>query len=288
MKTTSQKFKYKKESVRPVWCPGCGDYGVLTAVDRVFQELQLHPELISIISGIGCSGRFSHYFNTYNIHGTHGRVLPTATGVKTTMPELTVLGISGDGDGLSIGGGHISHTARRNVDMTYLILDNNIYGLTKGQTSPTTPAGFQSKTSPYGVNEELMEPIPVFITYDISFVARASSFDIPQLQQLIKAGIEHRGFAVIYVYSPCVTYPAMPWKQLKEQLQHIPEDHPTDDRMKALELSYSTAPIYTGIFYQREKPTLEERLRDIEEQAKRIHSGSSFEMTPKQIMEEFL
>jgi 2-oxoglutarate ferredoxin oxidoreductase subunit beta len=172
--------------------------------------------------------------------------------------------------------------------MTYLILDNNIYGLTKGQTSPTTPSGFQSKTSPYGVNEELMEPIPVFITYDISFVARASSFDIPQLQQLIRAGIEHRGFAVIYVYSPCVTYPAMPWKQLKEQLQHIPEDHPTDDRMKALELSYSTSPIYTGIFYQREKPTLEERLRDIEEQAKRIHSGSSFEMSPKQIMEEFL
>ncbi|MFW6344636.1 MAG: thiamine pyrophosphate-dependent enzyme [Sediminispirochaetaceae bacterium] len=161
MKSTSRKHNYRKEGIKPVWCPGCGDYGVLSAVERVFQEMQLPPEYISIISGIGCSGRFSHYFNTYNLHGTHGRVLPTATGVKAAMPELTILGVSGDGDGLSIGGGHISHAARRNLDITYLILDNNIYGLTKGQTSPTTPGGFQSNTSPYGVNEEIMEPVSV-------------------------------------------------------------------------------------------------------------------------------
>lgn len=288
MKNTSQKYDYRKESVKPVWCPGCGDYGVLSAVERVFGELEIPPELISIVSGIGCSGRFSHYFDTYNIHGTHGRVLPTAMGVKTAMPELTVLGISGDGDGLSIGGGHISHTARRNVDMTYLIFDNNIYGLTKGQTSPTTPAGFQSKTSPYGVNEDLMEPISVFITYDVSFVARASSFDIAGLQRLLREAIEHKGFSIIYIFSPCVTYPAMPWKTLKHHLAPLPDDFPRDDRMKALEYSYSSDPIYTGIFYRKEKPTLEDRLNDIDTRAKNIHSGSSLNMTPKQIMEEFL
>ena len=288
MKSTSPKYKYRKEGVKPVWCPGCGDYGVLTAVDKALNELQIPPELISIISGIGCSGRFSHYFNTYNLHGTHGRVLPTATGVKTVRPELTVLGISGDGDGLSIGGGHISHTARRNLDITYLILDNNIYGLTKGQTSPTTPQGFQSNTSPYGVNEDLMEPISVFLAYGASFVARSSSFDIPQLLGLILAGIEHRGFAIIYLFSPCVTYPAMPWKKLQNQLQPLPEDFPENDRMKALEYSFSSDPIYTGLFHREEKPTLDDRLDEITERAKALHSGSSLQMSPKQIMQEFL
>lgn len=288
MKTTSRKNNYRKESVKPVWCPGCGDYGVLSAVERAFGELELLPEYISIISGIGCSGRFSHYFDTYNIHGTHGRVLPTATGVKTAMPELTVLGISGDGDGLSIGGGHISHASRRNLDITYLILDNNIYGLTKGQTSPTTPEGFQSKTSPYGVSEDLMEPISVFLSYDVSFVARAGSFDIKQLTGLIREGIEHKGFSIIYVFSPCVTYPAMPWRSMKEHLRPLPDDFPREDRMKAFEYSYSQDPVYTGVFYRREKPTLEDRLNDIDGRAKKIHNGSRLNMMPKQIMEEFL
>lgn len=288
MKNTSRKYEYRKEGVKPVWCPGCGDYGVLTAVDKVFEELRRPPELISIISGIGCSGRFSHYFNTYNLHGTHGRVLPTATGVKTARPDLTVLGVSGDGDGLSIGGGHISHTARRNLDVTYLILDNNIYGLTKGQTSPTTPQGFQSNTSPYGVNEDLMKPISVFLAYGTSYVARSSSFNIPQLVELIRGGVEHRGFAIVYIYSPCRTYPAMPWKTLQEHLQPLPGDFPENDRMKALEYSFSSDPMYTGLFYREEKPSLDDRLDEITERARAMHSGTSSQMSPKQIMQEFL
>ncbi|MFP4178599.1 MAG: thiamine pyrophosphate-dependent enzyme [Spirochaetaceae bacterium] len=288
MKSTSRKHNYRKEGIKPVWCPGCGDYGVLSAVERVFQEMQLPPEYISIISGIGCSGRFSHYFNTYNLHGTHGRVLPTATGVKAAMPELTILGVSGDGDGLSIGGGHISHAARRNLDITYLILDNNIYGLTKGQTSPTTPGGFQSNTSPYGVNEEIMEPVSVFLAYRVSFVARASSFEIPQLQRIIRAGIEHRGFSIIYIFSPCLTYPAMPWKKLKDKLTPLPEGFPTKERIEAIEYSFSTDPIYTGIFFRESKPTLEERFVSIEKQARKTRSLDSLHMTPKQVMESYL
>lgn len=285
MKTTQQT--YKKESVKPIWCPGCGDYAVLSALQKSLNALSLKPEETAVISGIGCSGRLSHYLNTYSLHGTHGRAIPTALGVKAVRPELTVLAVGGDGDGLSIGGGHLSHAARKNPDITYLLMDNNIYGLTKGQTSPTTPGGYQSKTSPYGVGEDPMDPIPIFITYGISFIARAHSFDVKELTYLITAAIKHRGMSIVYIHSPCVNYQALSWDNLRAQTKKLPKDFPVQDKMKALSLAYSKDPLYTGVFYSEQKPVLEERLNRITETARKNRNEKSIALSARQIMEDF-
>lgn len=285
MKITPQA--YKKEAVKAIWCPGCGDYAVLSAVQKSFSALSLKPEEILIVSGIGCSGRLSHYLNTYALHGTHGRAVPTALGAKAVRPDLTVLAVGGDGDGLSIGGGHISPAARKNPDITYLLLDNNIYGLTKGQTSPTTPAGYKSKTAPYGVSEDPMDPIPIFITYGVSFIARAHSFDVKQLTSLITAAIRHRGMSIVYIHSPCVNYQALSWEKLREQTKPLPAGFPMTDKMKALKTAYSTEPLYTGVFYKVKKPTLEDRLQSLTDIARKERGGKSIGLSARQIMEDF-
>jgi 2-oxoglutarate ferredoxin oxidoreductase subunit beta len=285
MSTTTPTFS--RPGVKPVWCPGCGDYGVLSALKKSLKELKIAPEELMIISGIGCSGRFSHYMDSYALHGTHGRALPTATGAKAVRPELTVLAVGGDGDGLSIGGGHISHAARRNTDLTYLLLDNHIYGLTKGQTSPTTPQGYQGITSPYGVAEEEMEPLPVFLTYGVSFIARGHSFDLPQLTDIITRAIRHPGFSIVYVHSPCVTHPSISWEALRERTKPLPEGFPTDDVMTALPYAYSRDPLYTGVLYQKRKPTLQERLKEVEKRACKDTGGEPLDASVRQIMQRF-
>ena len=285
MMNTANSFS--REGVKPVWCPGCGDYGVLSALKKALVNLELQPEEMMVVSGIGCSGRFSHYLNTYSLHGTHGRALPTACGAKAARPELTVLAVGGDGDGLSIGGGHISHTARRNANITYLLMDNHIYGLTKGQTSPTTPVGYQGKTSPYGVTEEELNPMPVFLSYGASFIARGHSFDMKQLTYIIEEGIKHQGFSVIYIHSPCVTHPSLEWKKLKEKTCSLPEGFPTQDIMTAMPYAYSKEPLYTGILYQVRKPTLEERLEEVQERALTKQRGEDFNVSVRHIMNGF-
>jgi 2-oxoglutarate ferredoxin oxidoreductase subunit beta len=285
MKITTQA--YEKSGIKPVWCPGCGDYAVLSALKKSFASLSLKPEEIIIISGIGCSGRMSHYLNTYALHGTHGRAVPTALGAKAARPDMTVLAIGGDGDGLSIGGGHISPAARKNPDITYLLLDNNIYGLTKGQTSPTTPEGYQSKTAPYGVGEEPMDPIPIFITYGISFIARAHSFDVKQMTEILTAAIMHKGMSIVYIHTPCVNYQALSWEKLREQTKVLPEEFPVDDKMKALEFAYSKEPLYTGIFFESAMPSLEERLNIITETAGNTRGAKSVGLSVRQLMEDF-
>jgi 2-oxoglutarate/2-oxoacid ferredoxin oxidoreductase subunit beta len=259
MNRTLQDYK---SSVKPIWCPGCGNYGVFKAIQQAFFDMDLTPENIAMISGIGCSGRISHFFNTYSLHGTHGRAVPTATGVKTARPDLTVLAVGGDGDGLSIGGGHIAHAARKNTDITYILLDNQIYGLTKGQASPTTPLSSKTKTSPFGVTESPMDAIPIFIAYEASFVARGSSLQVAELTDLIKQAIAHKGFSIVYVMTPCVTYPFMDVKTLKSLLKPLPAGHDAGDRLKAIELGYSHDPLYTGLFYRIEKPTIEDTLEN--------------------------
>jgi len=247
--------------IKPVWCPGCGDYGVLVSLQRALLGLDIPPEDIVAVSGIGCSGRLSHFLNTYSLHGTHGRAVPTALGAKAANPELTVFAIGGDGDGLGIGGGHIAHAARKNVDITYLLIDNRIYGLTKGQTSPTSPVGERTKSSPYGVFEDSLSALPIFLAYDVSFVARANGVDTKSLTPILTEAITHKGMSIVYILSPCVTFPVLDAKGLKKALQPLPEDHPRQDKFKAMEMAYCEKPLYTGIFYQVEKPTLEDRLQ---------------------------
>jgi len=195
-----------KGRVDPDWCPGCGDYGVLAAVQKALVELQIPNHQVVTISGIGCSSNFPGFIETYGMHTLHGRSLPVATGVKMANHELTVLVTGGDGDGLGIGGNHLTHTIRRNVDLTYIIMDNQIYGLTTGQTSPTSRLGMKTKSTPFGNIEGPIYPITMALAAGATFVARGFSGDQKHLTDLIKQGIQHKGFSFLDVFSPCVTY----------------------------------------------------------------------------------
>jgi 2-oxoglutarate ferredoxin oxidoreductase subunit beta len=188
------------------WCPGCGDFGILSAVQMALAELQLEPHRVAIFSGIGCSGKLPHFVNTYGIHTLHGRPLPFAIGAKLANPELTVIAVSGDGDGLGIGAGHFVNSGRRNVDITYIVHNNGVYGLTKGQASPTLRRGLRTKALPKPNINDPVNPIALAIVAGYTFVARGYAFDTKHLKDLIKKGIEHRGSAFIEVLQPCPTY----------------------------------------------------------------------------------
>ena len=195
-----------KGKADPDWCPGCGDFGVLAAIQKALVELQIPTYRVVTISGIGCSSNLPGYINTYGMHTLHGRALAVATGLKLANHELTVLVTGGDGDGFGIGGNHFVHTMRRNVDLLYIVMDNQIYGLTTGQTSPTSRIGMKTKSMPFGNIESPVNPISLALAAGATFVARGFSGEQKHLTELIKQGIEHKGFSFLDVFSPCVTY----------------------------------------------------------------------------------
>ncbi len=245
-----------KSSVAPIWCPGCGDFGVLSAVYRACIELDLDLKNTVIVSGIGCSGRLPIFTKCYGFHGVHGRVLPTATGVKLANPKLTVLAVGGDGDGLAIGGGHFPHAARRNVDITYIMMDNSTYGLTKGQGSPTTASDFQLKSLPYGVQEENLNPIALALAYDVSYVARAFSGRIDQMTELFIKGIKHKGFSFIHAISPCTVFNDT-YKYYREKVIDIPTEHDVHNKKSALDLWQTKGKVYLGTFFESESARMD-------------------------------
>jgi len=255
-----------KTNVEPVWCPGCGDFGVLNALCNALAAKEVDPKNLVFVSGIGCSGRLPPYVKAYGFHTVHGRVLPIATGIKVANPELTVVAVGGDGDAFAIGGGHIPHMARRNPTVVYIVMDNGTYGLTKGQASPTGPLGMKTGASPYGTIEPPLNPIALAIAYDISFVARAYSGKNKELEGLIVRALSHRGFSFIDVISPCITF-YNTYKQLPPMLASIPEDHNPKDRAKAFELVLKEDKIYLGVFYETERPTYEERICNLIDQS---------------------
>jgi len=195
-----------KGKVDPDWCPGCGDFGVLAAVQKALVELQIPNHNVVTISGIGCSSNFPGFINTYGMHTLHGRALAVATGVKLANHDLTVLVTGGDGDGFGIGGNHFVHSMRRNVDLLYIVMDNQIYGLTTGQTSPTSRLGMKTKSMPFGSIEAPVNPISLALAAGATFVARGFSAEQKHLTELIMQGIRHKGFSFLDVFSPCVTY----------------------------------------------------------------------------------
>src|SRR5271167_179815 len=195
-----------KGKVDPDWCPGCGDFGVLAALQKALVELKIPSHQVVTISGIGCSSNLPGYINTYGMHTLHGRALAVATGLKLANHELTVLVTGGDGDGFGIGGNHFVHSMRRNVDLTYIVMDNQIYGLTTGQTSPTSRLGMKTKSMPFGSVEGPINPISLALSAGATFIARGFSAEQKHLTDLIKQGIQHKGFSFIDVFSPCVTY----------------------------------------------------------------------------------
>ncbi|MGC9399632.1 MAG: 2-oxoacid:ferredoxin oxidoreductase subunit beta [Anaerolineae bacterium] len=262
-----RKAKMYKSEVSPIWCPGCGDYAVLNGLMRAFANLDVAPEKAVVASGIGCSSRFPAFLKTYGFHGVHGRALPLATGIKVGNPELTVVAVGGDGDGFSIGGGHIPHAARRNIEIPYIVMDNSIYGMTKGQPSPTTPRGTRRKASPYGTIEAPLNPLLMVLAYEATFVARVFSGDFKRLQAVFEAALQHPGFAFVQVLSPCVTF-LNTYDHYKEITAPLPEDHDPTDLMAAMQRARSVAPLYLGIFRQvTDRPGYCERLTEIHAQA---------------------
>jgi 2-oxoglutarate/2-oxoacid ferredoxin oxidoreductase subunit beta len=211
MATTAQRSSQLtladlKGKVDPDWCPGCGDFGVLSAIQKALVDLQIPNHNVVAISGIGCSSNLPGFINTYGMHTLHGRALAVAAGVKLANHELTVMVTGGDGDGFGIGGNHFVHSMRRNVDLLYIVMDNQIYGLTTGQTSPTSRLGMKTKSMPFGNVEAPVNPISLALAAGATFVARGYSGDQRHLTELIKRGIEHKGFSFLDVFSPCVTY----------------------------------------------------------------------------------
>src|SRR6266508_2825417 len=198
--------KDMKGKAEPDWCPGCGDFGVLAALKQAIVELGLLPHEVMTISGIGCSSNLPGYINTYGMHTLHGRALAVATGAALANHEMKIVVTGGDGDGYGIGGNHFLHTMRRNVDLTYIVMENQVYGLTTGQTSPTSTKGMRTKSTPYGSVENPINPIPLAITAGATYVARGYTGQVRQLTDLIKGGIQHRGFSLIDCFSPCGTF----------------------------------------------------------------------------------
>jgi len=253
-----------RSNVKPIYCPGCGDYGVLAALTKAMADLQLDPDNTVVVSGIGCSSSIPHDLKVYGIHGLHGRLLPIAEGVKFANKNLTVIGAGGDGDGYGIGLGHFIHAIRRNVDITYIVMNNEIYGLTTGQASPTSLLGHKTKTSPYGVIERPVNPIALALAAGATYVARGFSGDPNHLAMLIENGIKHKGFAFIDVMSPCVTFNTLntyDWFRKRvyklEDTDHDPSNF-EKAMQKAIEFDLDNNKMPIGLFYKKEVATYED------------------------------
>ncbi len=251
-----------KSEVKVTWCPGCGDFGVLNATYKALAEQGYDTKDVVVVSGIGCSSRFPFFVSTYGFHGVHGRALPIATGIKMSRPELEVVVFGGDGDAFAIGAGHFVHACRRNIDMCYVIMDNAVYGLTKGQYSPTAAAGFVSKTTPDGSNEEGINPLMLAIASGATYVARGFSSKPKELTKLIVDGINHKGFAVIDCYSPCPTFNKVnTFNYWKEETAPLPADHDPSDMGAAITMALNKEKLHLGVFYQKIGDSFGERVR---------------------------
>lgn len=249
-------FKDFRNDVKPNWCPGCGDFSVQAAIQRAAANLGLEPHELAVISGIGCSGRISGYIHSYGFHGTHGRALPLAQGVKMANRNLTVIAAGGDGDGFAIGMGHTVHAIRRNIDITYIVMDNQIYGLTKGQTSPRSATGFQTKSTPQGSIEPALSPLEIALSAGATFVAQSFSSDLKELTSLIEEGIKHKGFSLINVFSPCVTYNKVnTYEWFKERLVKVSdiEGYDPSDRAMAMQTVMKYDGLVTGLICQNKE-----------------------------------
>jgi 2-oxoglutarate ferredoxin oxidoreductase subunit beta len=239
-------------TLKPVWCPGCGDFGVLNALTLAFASLAVKPDQYAIVSGIGCSSRMPGYLRGYGFHGIHGRALPVATGLKLVRPDLDVIVTIGDGDAYGIGGNHFLHAARRNVDVTCVVMDNRIYAMTKGQMSPTTPLGDVTSTTPKGSVEPPLRPLLLALAAGATFVARACSWEPKRLATLLAQGIRHPGFAVIEVLSPCVTF--RPEDRALRERAVWRDKEPAHNLLDAMRTALEGDELTLGLFYQVERP----------------------------------
>ena len=254
---TTKKDWTSDQEVR--WCPGCGDYGILLAVQMLMPELNVKPENTVFVSGIGCSSRFPYFVQANGAHYIHGRALPFASGISLSRPDLHVFVFGGDGDAFSIGGNHFNHTARKNIKMTYCVMDNWVYGLTKKQTSPTSPLGFKSKTDQWGAVDYPINPMKQAIAAGATFVARTTHTNPNHVLQMMEAAMDHDGFSFIECLSECVEFYEGAFDSSNPrkggQFNLVPADHDVTNEMAAYKLADEPFPGNFGIFYKVSKPT---------------------------------
>lgn len=285
-------FKDFRNKVKPNWCPGCGDFSVQAAIQRAAGNVGLEPDDLAVISGIGCSGRISGYINSYGFHGVHGRVLPIAQGVKMANRDLTVIASGGDGDGFAIGMGHTVHAIRRNIDITYIVMDNQIYGLTKGQTSPRSDVGFKTKSTPGGSVESALNVMEMALTAGATFVAQSFSSDLKELTALIEQGIAHKGFSLINVFSPCVTFNKVnTYDWFKENITKLAdvENYDPANRMTAMQTLMEHNGLVTGLIYQnKDQPSYQEMISGYDEQPLASQDLQLDEAKFNEMMAEFM
>ena len=267
--------KEYKSDLKSIWCPGCGHFGVLNSLYRALAMVGAQQHETVVFSGIGCSGRLPGYVNTYGFNTIHGRSIPIASGLKLHRPELTVLAVGGDGDTLSIGAGHLPHACRRNVNITYVLMDNSIYGLTKGQYSPTSPLESVTKTTMYGSIDVPIDPVQLTLAYNASFIARGFSGDPGGLAEVITQGIEHEGFSFIHVIPPCVTFVGRDeigrvrqTTRSLEEAGHGPTDREAAERIAKEDIREVVS---CGVIWREERPSYDDRLDGIQSKAKDMH-----------------
>jgi 2-oxoglutarate ferredoxin oxidoreductase subunit beta len=254
--------------LKPAWCPGCGNFGILEALNRALIEMEIEPHQVLLVSGIGQAGKLPHYTRGNVFNSLHGRPVPPAIGAKIANSELIVIAVSGDGDAYGEGGNHFLHAARRNHDITYLVHDNRVYGLTKGQASPTSDVGFVTKTTPYGATSPV-NPIALAIVSGASFVGRGFAGDIDHLSQLIKKGITHRGFALIDILQPCISFNHKnTFQWYRERVYKLEnEKYDPSDKKAALEKALIWGEeIPIGIIYEENLPLYEDQLPALREE----------------------
>ncbi len=253
------KAKDYRSSLEPVWCTGCGDFGVLKALTQAFADLELQPERLAVISGIGCSSRLAGYTRSYSFNSIHGRALPIATGLKLARPELTCVVVGGDGDGFSIGLGHIPHAVRRDVDLAYVVLDNGLYGLTKGQASPTSDPEFKKERGLAGPEERPLNPALLVMSAGCGLVARSHAGNMPHLRAMVREAIQYPGFAFVHVLAACVTYQGTSYaEKLYQRCELLAEDYDPADFTRASEVARGER-ITLGVLYRRppgERPAM--------------------------------
>ncbi len=243
-----RKAKDYNSDTKPVWCPGCGDYSVLLSIGKALAALSLNPEDVAVVSGIGCSSRIAGYTSCYGFHGVHGRALALGTGLKVARPDLTVLVAGGDGDGFSIGGNHFLHACRRNPDITYIVMDNQVYGMTKGQPSPTTDPDWDSALSPGGTGVTPFHPLVIALASGANFVARAFSGDPNGTAKILVEAISHPGFSFVQILSPCVTF-RPEQRHWRDQVHSAPVE-PTDDPARAARRIMTDDSFNIGVLYK--------------------------------------
>ena len=265
-----------KSDKQPTWCPGCGDFGTMNGMMKGLAETGNHPDDTFIVAGIGCSGKIGTYMHSYALHGVHGRALPVGIGVKLANPDLEVMVAGGDGDGYSIGAGHFVHAVRRNVDMSYVVMDNRIYGLTKGQASPTSREDFETSTTPDGTNQTPVNPLALALSSGATFIGQTFSSDAQSHAEVVRKAIEHDGFGFVNVYSPCVTFNDVDtYDYFRDSIVDLGEtDHDPADRDAAMERILEGDTEYTGVIYQDPDSVSYEQREGIEGSMAEIPDGA--------------